>query len=321
MIVTLPAFGAIRNHFTNARIEVMGYPSFLEIIRGRFYADEVSRFDQADVSHLFMKDAEISVSLRKRFSSMDLIVSFVSDKDQVLTRNLEAMGVRRVMHYDPFPPEDGSVHIIDHFLKSLDALDISYANKIPKVFLHDEDICFGNDFIRERIVDPRKILVVLHPGSGSRQKCWPVERFAALINRLNREMQAHVFLVSGPADGEIVEELKAKVKGKFFLIDRLSLPKLAAIIEQCDLFIGNDSGITHLAAAMGVRTVAIFGPTDPKMWGPRGERVKILYKKAYCSPCLAEKRRNCSPQTCLENIKIEDVLHEIRDTLLERELW
>lgn len=316
MIVTLPTFGAIRNHFPNAKIEVMGYPSFLEIIRGRFYADEVSRFDHADVSYLFMKEAKVPASLRKRFTDIDLIISFVSDKDQILTGNLNAMGARCVMHHDPFPPEDGSVHVIDHFLKSLDTLDISCTNKVPKIFLHDEDIRFGNDFVREKNVDPEKISVVLHPGSGSRQKCWPVERFAALANWLTREIQAHVFLVSGPADGEILEELRANVKDKFFMIEHLPLPKLASVIKRCDLFIGNDSGVTHLAAAMGVHTVAIFGPTDPKIWGPWGDRVKILYKKTYCSPCPQEIRRDCSVRTCLENIKIEDVLHEIEDALL-----
>lgn len=318
IIVTLPTLGAIRDHFPDAKIEVMGYPSLLEIIKGRFYADTVSRFDQSDIAHLFMKDAKIPASLMKRFSSMDLIISFVSDKDQVLSCNLNATGARCVVHYDPFPSGNECVHIVDHLLKSLDSLGISYANRIPKVFLHDEDIQFSDDFIRDSIVDSKKILVALHPGSGSRQKCWSVERFVVLMNWLDREMGAQIFIVSGPADGEIVEELKAKVNGNFTLVADLSLPKLAAVIGRCNLFIGNDSGITHLAAAMGVYTLAIFGPTDPRIWGPRGERVKILYKKAYCSPCLTDIRRNCSPQICLEDIKIEDVMHEVRSKFLQQ---
>ncbi|MCF6155040.1 MAG: glycosyltransferase family 9 protein [Candidatus Brocadia sp.] len=315
IIVTLPTLRAIRDHFPSAKIEVMGYPPLLEIIKRRFYADAVSRFDQSDIAHLFMKDTKIPTPLMKRFSGMDLIISFVSDKDRIFSGNLEATGARCVIHYNPFPSGDERIHIVDHLLKSLDTLGIS-SYKIPKVFLHDEDMRFSDDFIRDRIVVSKKILVAIHPGSGSRQKCWPVERFAALMDWLNSEMEAQIFIVSGPADGEIVEELKTKVKNNFTLVDHFSLPKLAAVIRRCNLFLGNDSGITHLAAAMGVHTVAIFGPTDPNIWGPRGEQVKILYKKAICSPCLADIRRNCSIQTCLENIKIDDVMHEVRSRFL-----
>ena len=316
IIVTLPALGTIRDHFPDAKIEVMGYPPLLEIIKGRFYADTISRFDQSDIAYLFMKDTKIPESLMKRFGGMDLIISFISDKDRILSGNLEATGARCVIHYDPFPSGDECVHIVDHLLKSLDTLGISYANKIPKVFLHEEDIHFSDDFIRDRIIVSKKILVAIHPGSGGWQKCWSVERFAALMNWLNREIESHIFVVSGPADGEIIKKLTAKVKDNFTLVDHLSLPKLAAVIRRCNLFLGNDSGITHLAAAMGVHTLAIFGPTDPNVWGPQGEQVKILYKKAHCSPCLADIRKNCSTQICLESIKIDDVMHEIRSRLL-----
>ena len=93
------------------------------------------------------------------------------------------------------------------------------------------------------------MLVAVHPGSGSRQKCWPMDRFAELILWLKEEMDTQILLISGPADTEIVEELRVKVRDKFILVDHLPVPILAAIIKRCKLFVGNDSGITHLAAA------------------------------------------------------------------------
>ena len=290
----------------------MGYSSFLEIVKGRFYADTISRFDQADISHLFVDNSRIPASLTKKLKGVDLIISFVSDKGQIMVSNLRAAGVKHVIHYEPFPSEGEAIHVIDHFLRCLDLLGVPYSNKIPKIFLKDEDVLFGEIFLNKSIVDPDKLLVAVHPGSGSRQKCWPVDRYVELILWLSEKINAHVLIISGPADRENIEELKVKVKNSFILVDQLPLPIVAAIIKRCNLFVGNDSGITHLAAAIGTLTISIFGSTDPSKWGPRGERVKILYKKSPCSPCPSDTRRNCFSQTCLENVTVEDVISEIR---------
>lgn len=311
LVVTLPTMEAIRNYYENARIEIMGYSSFLEIVKGRFYADTISRFDQADVASLFMKNSCVPASLINKLINMDLIISFVSDKEQIMVKNLRVAGAKDVIHYEPFPSEGEDIHIIDHFLKCLVLLGVTHANEIPKIFLKVEDALFGEKFLNESIVDPGKLLVAVHPGSGSRQKCWPIDRYVELIFWL-KKMGAQILLISGQADTGIVEELRKKIRDNIILVDQFPLPILAAIIKRSDLFVGNDSGITHLAAAVGTPTISIFGPTDPRMWGPRGEQVKILYKKSPCSPCSFDTRRNCFSQICLEGVTVEDVISGIR---------
>ncbi|MEK6622796.1 MAG: glycosyltransferase family 9 protein [Planctomycetota bacterium] len=310
MIVTLPTFGAIRHYFPDAHIEIMGYTTLLEITKGRFYADAVSRFDHADNIPLFVDNAQLPPSLIKKFEGVDLIFSFVSDKEQVFARNLRKTGVKHIIHREPLPACSESIHIIDYLLKSLDSLGITYPNIMPKVFLNNEDLCFGEKFIKDAAVDSSKPLIAIHPGSGSRQKCWPVERFAALMSRLSRNMDAQFLVTSGPADDKIIEELRKKPGNTFITANQLPLPHLAAIIAKCRLFIGNDSGVTHLAAATGTPTIALFGPTDPRIWGPRGEKVTILYKKLPCSPCPVDIRKNCFSLSCLNQIEIESVVKE-----------
>jgi ADP-heptose:LPS heptosyltransferase len=308
----LPTFEAIRKYFKNARIDIMGYSSLLEIVNGRFYADTISRFDQADIAHLFTKNSNVPASLINKLSNMDLIISFVSDKEQIMVNNLRAAGAKHVIHYEPFPSEGEYIHIIDHFLRCLNLLGVHHSNKIPKIFLNDEDELFGEKFLNESLVKPDKLLVVMHPGSGSRQKCWPIDRYVELILWLKKEMDAQILLISGQADTGIVELLRVQVRDSIVLADQLPLPVLAAIIKRSNLFVGNDSGITHLAAAAGTAAMSIFGPTDPGIWGPRGERVKILYKKHPCSPCSFDTRKNCFSQICLEGVTVEDVISEIR---------
>lgn len=312
VIVTLPVFEAIRNYFHDAQIEIMGYSSFLEIVNGRFYADTISRFDDAEISSLFMENSRIPASLTKRLKGIDLVISFVADEEKIMVKNLRTYGVRNVVHYEPFPSEGEKVHMIDHLLKCLDLLGIPYANRIPKIFLKNEDILSGENFVKKNMFIPGKKLVALHPGSGSRKKCWPIDCYDKLISWLHTVKDVQVLLISGYADTGIVEELRVRGNDVFVLADSLPLSVLSAVINQCDFFVGNDSGITHLASAVGTPTIAIFGPTDPDIWGPRGKRVKILYNKSACSPCHADMRRDCLSQTCLENITLEDVISEIR---------
>jgi len=286
----------------------------LEIVKGRFYADTISRFDQANLAPLFTKNSNIPASLINKLSNTDLIISFVSDREQIMVRNLRAAGAKHVIHYEPFPSEGEDIHVIDHFLKCLDLLGVHHSNKIPKIFLRDDDVLLGEKFLNDRVVDPKKMLVAMHPGSGSRQKCWAVNRYVELILWLKKEMDAQILLISGQADTGIVEELRVKVRDRdtIILVDQLPLPILASIIKRSKLFVGNDSGITHVAAAVGAPAITIFGPTDPRIWGPRGGRVKILYKKSPCSPCSFDTRRNCFSQICLEGVTVEDVINEIR---------
>jgi ADP-heptose:LPS heptosyltransferase len=120
--------------------------------------------------------------------------------------------------------------------------------------------------------------VIIHPGSGGRRKCWPRERYFALAERLSAAGQAILFL-GGPAESP---ELRAQIEG--FAHERpdmtsvfdADLAVVAGLAAECCLYIGNDSGITHLAAAAGAPVVALFGPTDPALWAPPGANVRVI---------------------------------------------
>jgi len=126
--------------------------------------------------------------------------------------------------------------------------------------------------------------VAVHPGSGGKRKCWPAERFAALVKALD----APILLIEGPADRESCHLLRRLLAGPEgpALASGLSVPQAAALLTQCKLYVGNDSGLTHLAGALGIPTVAIFGPTDPAVWAPRGQRVAVVRPA-----CSANERR------------------------------
>ena len=129
-----------------------------------------------------------------------------------------------------------------------------------------------------------KQYVAIHPGSGGAQKCWPASHFAAVIERLWQQNRS-VLLLEGPADTEHVRHLlnlvsSPPVPGMIKMLTNAPLLEVARQLQQCRCYLGNDSGITHLAAMLGVPTVAIFGPSDPAIWRPVGPSVKVIQEQA-----------------------------------------
>jgi ADP-heptose:LPS heptosyltransferase len=149
------------------------------------------------------------------------------------------------------------------------------------------------------------VRVLLHPGAGALWKRWPAGRFAAVGEKL-RERGYEVALIEGPADRDAVERCQAAAQSPFPVLRDRSLPELAHALRSAALFVGNDSGVTHLAAAAGVPTLALFGPTDPDTWAPRGNQVRVLRR---CDARALEPRqiRVCAGD-CLERITVEEVL-------------
>jgi ADP-heptose:LPS heptosyltransferase len=128
------------------------------------------------------------------------------------------------------------------------------------------------------LAQARGPLVALHPGSGSVAKCWPPSSFAALAAALHR-MGATPLLIAGPADAVAVaaatRALPADTPAPPVAGD-LALGTLAALLVRCAAFVGNDSGVSHLAAMLGVPALALFGPTNPAVWAPLGPHVRVL---------------------------------------------
>jgi len=151
-------------------------------------------------------------------------------------------------------------------------------------------------------------LVGLHPQSSyGPAKCWPRENHARLARRLVREKGARVLVFGGEGEREAARQLASSAgEGVFSLAGETDLPLLAALVRLCRLVVANDSGPLHLAAAVGTPVIGLFGSTDPRATGPRGRRVRVIYKNVSCSPCLL---RVCPTDLrCLTRITPEEVM-------------
>jgi len=163
--------------------------------------------------------------------------------------------------------------------------------------------------------------VVVHPAGGQNPgmtlsaKRWPAERFAALIRRLVAERGARVAVVGGKEDIALAAQvcsLAATEPAPANLAGRLSFDELGALLQRAQFFVGNDTGAMHLAVAVGTPTVAIFGPSDPRQYGPYGPAHRYVWKPAECAPCLQRGGWNagCRDSRCIEGVTVDDVWAE-----------
>jgi ADP-heptose:LPS heptosyltransferase len=155
--------------------------------------------------------------------------------------------------------------------------------------------------------------VCIHPGSGSRLKNWPLDNFIGLAASIKKQCGVNIVWILGPAESEMA------INGSDFILRDIALPGLVHVFASTDLFIGNDSGIAHLAAATGCPCTIIFGPSDPVVWAPKGSEITIIDSKEKCSPCHSRHSfaKPCG-KSCLSNIPLPKVLEACRGKLLQR---
>jgi heptosyltransferase-2 len=159
-----------------------------------------------------------------------------------------------------------------------------------------------------------KLLIGFNPGATyGEAKCWPAERFATLGRRLTKEYGASILIFgsSRPKEKELNVAIAQGIgAGCLNVSGQTSLLQLAALLRHCKLLVTNDTGTMHVAAAVGTRVVAIFGPTDPRATSPLGDGHVVLREEVSCSPCL--KRVCPEDHRCMELISVTDVLKAVQ---------
>ncbi|RKY01274.1 hypothetical protein DRP77_09930 [Candidatus Poribacteria bacterium] len=203
-------------------------------------------------------------------------------------------------------------HAVERYLDVLRERGIDVRGAEPRDVLRDEEIKSARTLLRERGVDPEGMIVGIHPGGGWPYKLWGAEGFARLAEMFAAELGARVLLFCGPGEEELAERVESLSSAGVIRFEGLPLRTVAALISLCSLYVGNDTGTTHLAAAVGTPTVAIFGPTDHIRSGPYGEHTALVLPRLRlkCMPCHPwGKPGGCGEGVCpaLKSITSRDV--------------
>jgi ADP-heptose:LPS heptosyltransferase len=267
LMCLMPALAAIAQRYQGASIELMARFDLARLAAGRTVVARAHSIDARQVGELFADDS--TGNARQFFSDFDRIYSFFASDDPRFRARLAA-ATDAVVSFHGFRP-DGDGHVSAGYLRAVDAAASQVFTRLEPT---PDDLAAASRVLTQAKCDASR-LIVIFPGSGSRTKNWPPDKFAALAAMLTKRASAAVIL--GPAETSL--EPIFREAGVPVLKD-LDLPTVAAVARLASAFVGNDSGVSHLAAATGAPGVAIFGPTDPARWHPLGpdgdERITIL---------------------------------------------
>jgi heptosyltransferase-2 len=270
-IMTLPAIGALRERWPEAHIEILGYSHITELARGRHYADATRSIEGRALAGFFVPNGSLDSALVDYFRSFQLAVSYLYDPDRVFAENVIRCGVGQLIEGSPRPSD---VPAAQHYCKPLEQLAIYAESLQPKIHLTEADRRWAAEYLEQVGEGP---FAAIHPGSGGERKLWDVEKFAELARWLAVDQGYRLLVVQGEADVRVVPALMALLGSlPVRAVQGLTLVQLASVLNRCGVFVGNDSGITHMAAAVGVPTVAMFGPASFPIWEPRGDRVRVV---------------------------------------------
>ena len=271
-ILTLPAIRLLRENFADCHLEILGYRHIAALAEGRYYANSTRSIEYGPLARFFHPDADLDSALCEYFAGFQQVISYIYDPDGLFQGGLRRAGVKNLISASPKIGE--SEHAARQLARPLEQLAVWLDDPAAHIFPSAQDRCEAQAIL-EALPRPH---VAIHPGSGGEKKNWPLDRWLEVQRKLLDDPQVgHLLIVGGECDSRQLSCMKlTKPAERQTILENLSLPLLGAVLSQCALFVGHDSGISHLAAAAGIPCLLLFGPTNPDVWAPANDAVVVL---------------------------------------------
>jgi lipopolysaccharide heptosyltransferase II len=319
VLFSTPAIRALRKHYPEAHIACMVVPRCREVLELNPNINELIIYDEkGEYKGLTGKMKLISALKARSFDTVylfhrsltrTLMVALSGIKERVGIDNPKR-GFLLTKRVDPQPSD---IHKVEQFLNIVKSTGVPHNGKDMEVHLSKGDEGFAKAFIKSQGIKEGEPFVILNPGGNWDLKRWPAENFAELGDRLQSKYGMPVILTGAGKDVGLAQKIAGMMK-KMPLIaaGTTSLRQLAAIMKRVALVVSNDSGPMHIAVSQGAKTIAIFGPTDPRMTGPYGKGIYTVIQKSPGKPGCKIPCYNlrCEEALCMKAVSVDDVMRE-----------
>ncbi len=282
----------------------------LSLLHKRFYAQEIISIHQKEWAWLYQEKTAIPDPFRNYLFSFQKAYLLSAQQPEILIRGLNRAGLSKVLWIPSLPDVEHRTSLELLQKEILESQNIPWIESGRYIFPAQEDLDEAQKYLSRHLkIDDNPPLFAIHPGSGSPHKNWPMERFLETAEKLGGGNRVQPIFLLGPVEKEsgVISPSVIQASG-FPIVKGLSLPMLAGVLSHCVGYLGNDSGVSHLVAALGLPTMVLFGPSDPDLWGPKGKTVRILASEIPCAPCDPKTRQGCTKKECLADLTVRQVL-------------
>lgn len=317
IVLTTPAIRAIRANFPNAHIAMLVAKQSADILRENPHLNEIITFDRLAKDKDTGEMWRVVRLLRERKFTLaiDLQRKFRTEMLMYFSGATERVGKGRFCTVRV--SEQGNKHATAHYFDLLHAVGIPAEDQKLELFLAESERRDAVQRLKAAGIAAGKLKVGLFPGAGWKLREWMPERFAAIGDRLVAHFNADILIFGGQQESELVQKVANLMEMRAIpFAGNLQMRQLAACIEQCDLFVTNDTGPMHIAAGVGTRTVSLFGPGNHIRFQPLGVEHHTIRHDVPCSPCK-QFTDKCKDNICMKGIGVDEVWHAISHALQE----
>jgi lipopolysaccharide heptosyltransferase II len=323
MVLSTPAFRAIKAALPQVHLTVIASPSNVSVLKNNPDVDEVIVYDR---SAGLLEKMKFINGLRSRhfalaidpYTDYELKTAWLAGVSGAVHRIGYAAFGREIFFNCPAPKVEGNKHFVDGALDLLKRIGIPSENRNPAIYLGADEQAWAGQWLQENGFKSKKI-VAIHPGAYYETQRWLPEHYAELIRLIRERSQADVILFGGPMDIKFIDDIRSRDKMDISVCIQDDLRKFLAILSQCQLLVCNNSGPLHCAEALKIPTISFMGPTVKELWMPVGEEHHVLREDDL--PCIGCNLSYCKIKThdCMRRIKPEGVNNLILEQIGSRQ--
>jgi len=326
VLFSTPFIRAVRESNPDAYIACLLHPRCKEMLEDNSRLNEIIIYDEEGAHKSLLGKWRLIKELRsKNFDKVFLLhrsftkalmtyLAGIKERIGYPTKNRGGILTKIVEE-----PAD-EMHKVEYFLNIARAVGVEPRDVSYEFFVQDRERKFIKELLLKEGVTDKDFVVVLCPAGNWSPKRWPRENFARLGDELAEKFGAKIVLSAARKDLELIEEIKSVMaNAPIVTTGKTNLKQLGALLERADLVVANDTGPMHMAVAVGVKTIALFGPTSARLTGPYGKgSYRIVCKNKSCDvPCY---NITCTDNVCMSAIKVGDVLNEASEMLAKTKI-
>ena len=324
VIMTTPAVTTIRKNFPHARISILAKPWVIPVLRYNPHIDNLLTYDENGRHKGIFGKLRLAKELRRqRYDAAILLqnafeaawVAFLAGIPCRIGYNTDGRGFL-LTHPVPFHSALKKIHHTDYYLNMLKEVGLENTTRELCCVVGPNEKDRAKHILLDHGISNDDPLVGINPGATfGPAKQWPFERYAELINKIQKFSKSHILILGGPGEDELGEKIsRITQKRPINLAGKTRLGEAMALIELCDLFITNDSGLMHVAAALDIPLIGIFGSTTYTTTGPLGVNSRAIQIPMDCNPC---HKPECPEghMECLDRISVDMVFDVVKEML------